>query len=50
MIIMKEVEVCLGIDNILIIEGMIEVTVHLDQVQEPVPIEIELDVIIMQGI
>ena len=32
MIIMKEVKVGLGIDNILIIEGMIEATVGLDQV------------------
>ena len=33
-IIMKEVEVGLGIDNIPIIEGLIEATVGLDQVQE----------------
>ena len=45
MITMKEVEVGLGIDNIPIIKRMIEVTVGLDQVQEPVQIEIELDVI-----
>ena len=45
MIIMKKVEVVLGIDNIQIIEGIIEVTVGLDQVQEPVIIQIELDVI-----
>ena len=45
MIIMTQAKEGLGIDNILIIEGMIEVTVGLDQVQEPVPIEIELDVI-----
>ena len=36
MIIMKEAEVGLGIDNIPIIEGMKEATVGLDQVQEPV--------------
>ena len=36
MIIMKEVEVGIGIDNILIIEGMKEATVSLDQVQDPV--------------
>ena len=41
MIIMKDVEVGLGIDNILIIEGMIETTVGLDQVKELVPMEIE---------
>ena len=45
MIIMKELEVGLGINNILIIEGTKEVTVGLDQVQEPVWTEIELDVI-----
>ena len=45
MIIMKEVEVGPGINNTLIIKGMIEVTVGLDQVQEPVWKEIELDVI-----
>ena len=45
MIIMKEVGVGLGIDNIPIIEGTKEATVGLDQVQEPVVIEIELDVI-----
>ena len=45
MIIMKEVEVGLGIDSIMIIiEGMIEATVGLDEVQEPVTIEILLDV------
>ena len=37
-----EVEVGLGIDSILIIlEGMIESTVGLDQIQEPVPLVIE---------
>ena len=45
MIIMKEVEGGIGIDNILIIEGMMKATVGLDQVQEPAWIEIELDVI-----
>ena len=44
-IIMKEVEVDLGIHNIQIIEAMKETTVGLDQVQEPVQIEIESDVI-----
>ena len=44
MIIMREVEVGLGIDNIQIIpEGMIETVVGLDQVKELAPIEIELD-------
>ena len=44
MIIMREVEVGLGIGNIsIIIEGMIEATVGLDQVQEPVLLEIGLD-------
>ena len=44
--IIKEVEVGLGIDSIpIILEGMIEVMVGLDQVQELVPIEIELDAI-----
>ena len=46
MIIMREVEVDLGIDNIpVIIEGVIEAIVGLDQVQELVPIEVGLDVI-----
>ena len=46
MIIMKEVGVGLGKDNIQMIpEGMIEVVLGLDQVQGPVPIEIELDAI-----
>ena len=46
MIIMKEVEVGLGIDSIpIILEGVIEIIVGLDQVQELVPIEIELDAI-----
>ena len=46
MIITKEAEVGLGIDSIQIIpEGMIEVIVGLYQVQELVPIEIELDAI-----
>ena len=46
MIIMKEVEVGLGRDSVLLIlEGMIEVIVGLDQLQELVPIEIESDVI-----
>ena len=46
MIIMKEVELGLGIDSIQITpEGMIEVIVSLDQIQELVPIEIELDAI-----
>ena len=46
MIIMKEVGVGLGKGNIQIIpEGMIEGVVGVDQVQEPVPIEIELDAI-----
>ena len=45
MIIMKEVEVGLGMDTIPIIEGMKEATVGLDQVQELVQIEIELGVI-----
>ena len=41
---MKEVEVGLEIDNIQIIpEGMTEVAVGLEQVQELVQIEIELD-------
>ena len=45
-LIMKEVGVDLGIDNIQIIpEWMIEVAVGLDHDQEPVPIEIELDAI-----
>ena len=45
-IIMKEIEVGLGIDSILIIiKGMIEAKVGLDQVQKPVPTEIELDAI-----
>ena len=44
MIIMKEVEIGIGIDNILIIGGMKEVAVGLDQVQETVQIEIELNV------
>ena len=43
MIIRKEAEVGLGIDNILIIEGAKEGTVDLDQVQEPVLIEIKLN-------
>ena len=47
MLIMKEVGVGLGIGNIQIIpEQMIEVVVGQDQVQEPLPIEIELDAII----
>ena len=42
MIIVKEVEVALGIDSIpMILEGMIEVIVGLDQAQKLVPIEIE---------
>ena len=46
MIIMKEVEVGPGIGSILImLEGMIEVIVDLDQVQELVPKENELDAI-----
>ena len=45
MIIMKKAEVGLGIDNILVIELTTDATVGLDQVQESVPIEIELDVI-----
>ena len=45
MIILNEVEVGLGIDIIQMIEGMIEATVGLDLGQEPLPIEIELDVI-----
>ena len=46
MIIMKEVEVGVGRESIQIIpEGMIEVVVGLDQVQELVPIQIELNVI-----
>ena len=46
MIIMKEVGVGLAKDNVQIIpEGMIEVTVSLDEVQDPVPIGIELDAI-----
>ena len=45
-IITKEVEVGLGRDNIQIIpEGMMEVVVALDLVQELVPIEIELDAV-----
>ena len=45
-IIMKEAGVVLGIENIQIIpEGMIEVVVGLDRVQEPVPAEIKLDAI-----
>ena len=36
MIIMKKVEVVLGIDSILIIKGMMEVAVGIDQVQGPV--------------
>ena len=39
MIIMREAEVGLRIDNIPIIEGMIGATIGLDQVQESVPIE-----------
>ena len=43
-LIMKEAWLGLGIDSIQIIpEQMIEVVVGLDQVQEPVPTEIELD-------
>ena len=46
MIILKEVEVGLGIEIILImLEGMIELIVGLDQVRELVPIKIELDAI-----
>ena len=46
MLILEEVGVGLGTDNIqLILEGMIEVVVALDQVQELVLIEIELDAI-----
>ena len=46
MIITKEAEVDLGKDSIQIIpEGMIEVVVGLGQVQELLPIEIELDAI-----
>ena len=46
MIISEEIGVDLGTDNIqVILEGMIEEIVGLDQVQEPVLIEIELDVI-----
>ena len=46
MIIMKEAEVDLGIDNIQIIpEGMTKLVVGLDQDQELVPIEIELHAI-----
>ena len=46
MIIMKEVGLGLGIDGTLIIlEGMIEVIVCLDQVQEQVAKEIEVDAI-----
>ena len=46
MIIMREVGVHLRKDNIQIIaEGMIEAVVGLVQVQEPVPIEIDLDAI-----
>ena len=42
MVIMKEVEVGLGIGYIHIIqEGMREVIVGLDQVQDPAPIEVE---------
>ena len=45
-IILEEVGVGLETDNIQIIsEGMIEVVVGLEQVQEPVLIEIELDAI-----
>ena len=44
MIVMKEIEVGLEIDNIQIIpEGMTKVTVGLDQVQELVQTGIELD-------
>ena len=51
MIIMKETEVGLGINNIQIIpEGMINVVVGLDQVQELVPIERELDAIYVGNI
>ena len=40
--VMKEVEVGLGMDSIpIILEGMTEVTIGLDQVQDLVPIEIE---------
>ena len=46
MIIMKEVEVGPGIDNIQITpEGMTEVIVGLDQIQEQVLMEIGLDAI-----
>ena len=45
-IIMKEIGVGLGIHNTqIILEGMIEAVVGLDQVQEPVPVEIELGAI-----
>ena len=44
-IVMKEAEVCIGIDNIPIIEVTVETTVDLGQVQEPVQREIKLDVI-----
>ena len=46
MIILEEVGVCLKTDNIhTILEGIIEVVVGLDQVQELAPIDIELDAI-----
>ena len=46
LIIIKEVEVGLGIDNILImIEGMIKATVGFNQVQGLILIEIGLDVL-----
>ena len=46
MITLEEEEVGLGTDNIqVILEGMTEVVVGLDQVQEPVLIGMELDAI-----
>ena len=46
MIILEEVELGLGTDNIQTIsEGMTEVVVGLDQIQEPVLVETELDAI-----
>ena len=37
MIIMKEVDVGIGIDNILVLDQMVESTVGLLQVEKPTP-------------
>ena len=50
-IILEELGIGLGTDNIQIIsEGMIEVVVGLDKVQELVLIEIELDALSIENI